>query len=75
VFTAVFALESVLKLIAMGPVKYFKEAWNAFDFLVVTFSLVELINVWMGNGGAGGFSVLRSFRLVGPHSTLQIEAI
>lgn len=50
----------------MGPVKYFKETWNAFDFVVVAFSLVELaFELAPGEGGGlGGLSVLRSFRLV-----------
>lgn len=61
-----FSLECFCKLLAMGPVKYFKETWNAFDFVVVMFSLVELgfeLNP-NNSGGLGGLSVLRSFRLV-----------
>ena len=65
VFTAVFTLECVFKLLALGPAKYFREPWNAFDFAVVSFSLIELYQELEGSGGGGGLSVLRSFRLVG----------
>lgn len=65
VFTAVFTLECFFKLTALGPAKYFCEAWNSFDFAVVSVSLVELYQeLFVSGGGGGGLSVLRSFRLV-----------
>ncbi|XP_037914865.1 sodium channel protein para isoform X11 [Hermetia illucens] len=58
-FTATFAIEATLKLIAMSPKYYFQEGWNIFDFIIVALSLLEL-----GLEGVQGLSVLRSFRLL-----------
>ncbi|XP_055695958.1 sodium channel protein para isoform X40 [Lutzomyia longipalpis] len=58
-FTATFAIEATLKLIAMSPKFYFQEGWNIFDFIIVALSLLEL-----GLEGVQGLSVLRSFRLL-----------
>lgn len=58
-FTATFAIEAVIKLMAMSPKFYFQEGWNIFDFIIVTLSIVEL-----GLSNVSGLSVLRSFRLV-----------
>lgn len=57
-FTATFAIEATMKLIAMSPKYYFQEGWNIFDFIIVALSLLEL-----GLEGVQGLSVLRSFRL------------
>jgi hypothetical protein len=59
VFTSIFTTESVLKIIALAPDKFFKNGWNVFDLLIVTISLIEL-----GLANVKGLSVLRSFRLV-----------
>lgn len=58
-FTATFAIEATMKLVAMSPKFYFQEGWNIFDFIIVALSLLEL-----GLEGVQGLSVLRSFRLV-----------
>nr|XP_049462229.1 sodium channel protein para isoform X34 [Anopheles coluzzii] len=58
-FTATFAIEATMKLIAMSPKYYFQEGWNIFDFIIVALSLLEL-----GLEGVQGLSVLRSFRLL-----------
>lgn len=58
-FTATFAIEAVIKLLAMSPKYYFQEGWNIFDFIIVALSLIEL-----GLASISGLSVLRSFRLV-----------
>uniref|UniRef100_T1HWF0 Uncharacterized protein n=1 Tax=Rhodnius prolixus TaxID=13249 RepID=T1HWF0_RHOPR len=58
-FSATFAIEAVMKLIAMSPKFYFQEGWNIFDFIIVALSLLELCLE-----GVQGLSVLRSFRLL-----------
>lgn len=50
----VFILEAVLKLYAFGY-KYFLNAWNVFDFLIVAISIVP---------AAGPFSVFRTLRIL-----------
>ena len=59
VFTAIFTVEAVFKLIALGIIQYLKEKWNCFDIVIVLLSLVEL-----GLANVKGLSILRSFRLV-----------
>ncbi|XP_076324992.1 sodium channel protein para-like isoform X1 [Tachypleus tridentatus] len=58
-FTATFAIEATMKLMAVSPKNYFKEGWNIFDFIIVALSLLELTL-----SGIQGLSVLRSFRLL-----------
>jgi len=59
-FTATFAVEAAMKLLAMSPKFYFQEGWNIFDFIIVSLSLFELVAAT----DSSGLSVLRSFRLV-----------
>ncbi|KAG1695926.1 Sodium channel protein 60E [Nymphon striatum] len=58
VFTSVFTLEAVLKLIVLKK-KYFSSGWNIFDLLVVVASLVDL-----ALQTTNGLSVLRTLRLL-----------
>lgn len=60
VFTLIFLLEALIKIIAysVNKMNYFADGWNRFDFIVVLFSMFGLIS---GNGG--GASVLRVFRI------------
>lgn len=51
-FSVYFALELVLKVIAMGPRAYIKDRMNQFDALVVLASVVEIIMMLVP--GAGG---------------------
>ncbi|CAF1587688.1 unnamed protein product, partial [Adineta ricciae] len=59
IFTSIFTVESILKIIALTPGKFYRNGWNVFDFLIVTVSLIEL-----GLANVKGLSVLRSFRLL-----------
>ena len=59
VFTAIFATEAVLKILALGLFNYLKDKWNCFDIVIVFLSLIEL-----GLSNVKGLSILRSFRLV-----------
>ncbi|XP_071560721.1 ca[2+]-channel protein alpha[[1]] subunit T isoform X3 [Temnothorax nylanderi] len=69
VFSAIFAVEMMLKVIAEGPFGYISNGFNVFDGIVVILSVVELCqSVIEGRGGLGGgssgLSVLRTFRLL-----------
>ena len=65
VFTGIFTLEAVLKILAYGPIGYAKNLWNAFDFTIVLISLIELFLELTGSiSGGTGLSVLRTLRLV-----------
>ncbi|XP_067317616.1 voltage-dependent T-type calcium channel subunit alpha-1H-like isoform X2 [Anolis sagrei] len=59
VFTSMFALEMVLKLLAFGLWGYIKNPYNIFDGIIVVISVWEIIGQ-----ADGGLSVLRTFRLL-----------
>eukprot|EP00058_Branchiostoma_floridae_P010048 XP_002595536.1 hypothetical protein BRAFLDRAFT_64590 [Branchiostoma floridae] len=59
VFTSLFALEMLLKLLAYGPLEYIRNGFNVFDGIIVIVSIVEI-----AEDGEGGLSVLRTFRLM-----------
>uniref|UniRef100_A0A8D0AD05 Sodium channel protein type 4 subunit alpha B-like n=1 Tax=Sander lucioperca TaxID=283035 RepID=A0A8D0AD05_SANLU len=58
VFSAIFAAEMVLKLVAMDPYGYFQVGWNIFDSILVVMSLLQLFfsDVYL-------FLILRLLRL------------
>ncbi|KAM7010209.1 voltage-dependent T-type calcium channel subunit alpha-1H-like [Tautogolabrus adspersus] len=59
VFTSLFSLEMLLKVMAFGLFGYLKNPYNGFD------SVIVIISVWEIVGEAeGGLSVLRTFRLL-----------
>jgi len=58
IFTAIFAIEAALKLIAQG-LSYFQNGWNKFDFFVVCASFIDILMTQMQ---AASFRFLR----VGP---------
>lgn len=51
---AIFVIELVLKLVALGP-RFFRSGWNIFDFVIVGIALTP---------GAQGLSVLRALRIL-----------
>lgn len=59
VFTILFAIEMVLKLMGYGLVKYVKDGFNVFDAIVVIFGLLDFLNV-----GSKAITVFRCFRLL-----------
>ncbi|KAJ0177332.1 hypothetical protein K1T71_007341 [Dendrolimus kikuchii] len=67
VFSAIFAVEMVLKIISEGPFKYISNGFNVFDGVIVILSAFELAQS-LGHdkdlAGSSGLSVLRTFRLL-----------
>ncbi|ESO06390.1 hypothetical protein HELRODRAFT_64539 [Helobdella robusta] len=59
IFTGIFTVEAVLKVLALGLYRYLQDKWSCFDFIIVILSLVEL-----GLQNFKGLSILRSFRLL-----------
>jgi len=59
IFTGVFLLEMILKLLGLGFQEYTRDTMNCFDAIIVFASLCEL-----AMGGGGVLSVLRTFRLM-----------
>lgn len=50
----IFTIELILKLYAYGP-RFFKSAWNIFDFLIVTIAWIP---------ASGPFAILRALRIL-----------
>uniref|UniRef100_A0A8C2Q8Z1 Voltage-dependent L-type calcium channel subunit alpha n=1 Tax=Cyprinus carpio TaxID=7962 RepID=A0A8C2Q8Z1_CYPCA len=50
IFTTLFTVEMIIKLLALRPYHYFIDAWNSFDALIVVGSLVDIMiaefSVW-----------------------------
>ncbi|XP_062868964.1 voltage-dependent T-type calcium channel subunit alpha-1H [Trichomycterus rosablanca] len=59
VFTSMFVLEMIFKLMAFGIFGYIKNPYNIFDGIIVVISVWEIIGQ-----ADGGLSVLRTFRLL-----------
>ena len=68
-FTAIFAVELVLKVIAFGFVfgdnAYLRTPWNGLDFIVVATGMLDFIP-----GYESQFGVLRTVRLLRPLKTI-----
>ena len=63
--TVSFAVEMIIKLIALGFSGYREDAMNVFDGTIVVLSFVEIfVTLATGAQGGGMFSVLRAFRLL-----------
>ncbi|KAM9784219.1 voltage-dependent P/Q-type calcium channel subunit alpha-1A isoform 9-T9 [Syngnathus typhle] len=61
VFTSLFSMECVLKIIAFGALNYFKDAWNIFDCVTVLGSITDILVTELGNNFIN-LSFLRLFR-------------
>ncbi|XP_035387113.1 voltage-dependent P/Q-type calcium channel subunit alpha-1A isoform X11 [Electrophorus electricus] len=61
VFTSLFSLECVLKIIAFGALNYFKDAWSIFDCVTVLGSITDILVTELGNNFIN-LSFLRLFR-------------
>lgn len=59
VFTALFAVEILLRFVAVGPIVFVHSRWNVFDTTVVSGSLLGYFYK-----SAEGLSVFRTLRLV-----------
>ncbi|XP_076140918.1 voltage-dependent N-type calcium channel subunit alpha-1B [Alosa pseudoharengus] len=61
IFTALFTLECIIKMIAFGPLNYLKEAWNVFDLITVLGSITDILVTEIKNKLIN-LSFLRLFR-------------
>ena len=42
-FSAIFVVEAILKILGLGFIRYLSDKFNAFDFLILITSSIELI--------------------------------
>ncbi|XP_028724480.1 voltage-dependent N-type calcium channel subunit alpha-1B [Peromyscus leucopus] len=61
VFTSMFSMECILKIIAFGVLNYFRDAWNVFDFVTVLGSITDILVTEIANNFIN-LSFLRLFR-------------
>ncbi|MFH4976850.1 hypothetical protein AB6A40_003559 [Gnathostoma spinigerum] len=68
IFTAVFAFEALFKIIALNPKNYFGDRWNAFDFVIVLGSFIDIMYGKLSPGSniisINFFRLFRVMRLV-----------
>ncbi|NXF24838.1 CAC1B protein, partial [Rhodinocichla rosea] len=64
VFTSMFSMECVLKIIAFGVLNYFRDAWNVFDFVTVLGSITDILvtEIAVSTDNFINLSFLRLFR-------------
>ncbi|XP_006803553.1 voltage-dependent N-type calcium channel subunit alpha-1B isoform X1 [Neolamprologus brichardi] len=62
VFTGLFTLECILKIIAFNPLNYLKEPWNVFDFVTVIGSITDILCTEINTKEKINLSFLRLFR-------------
>ncbi|XP_042579289.1 voltage-dependent P/Q-type calcium channel subunit alpha-1A-like isoform X17 [Cyprinus carpio] len=62
VFTSLFSMECILKIIAFGVLNYFKDAWNIFDCVTVLGSITDILVTELGMNNFINLSFLRLFR-------------
>ena len=79
-FTAVFTMEAIIKLIALGPISYLSRGWNVFDFVIVLVSYITIIIGATSSDGVGpkqstiarAFRIGRIFRLIAKAKFLRV---
>ena len=69
IFTGIFILECILKIIGYGFRAYFHSSWNKFDFFVVIASLIDLA---VGNVDGFDATFLKSFQIIRVLRVLRI---
>jgi hypothetical protein len=72
IFTSIFIVECVLKIIALGPYGYFYFGWNRFDFFVVVASIADLI---IANIDGINASFLKSFQIIRVLRVLRVTRV
>ncbi|XP_029689724.1 calcium channel, voltage-dependent, L type, alpha 1F subunit isoform X2 [Takifugu rubripes] len=63
VFTGLFTVEMLLKLLALRPRHYFVDAWNSFDALIVVGSVVDIVVTEFSSGEDSSRVSITFFRL------------
>ncbi|XP_048869896.1 voltage-dependent P/Q-type calcium channel subunit alpha-1A-like isoform X5 [Brienomyrus brachyistius] len=66
VFTSLFSMECVLKIIAFGFLNYFKDAWNIFDCVTVLGSITDILvtEIWDNFINLSFLRLFRAARLI-----------
>uniref|UniRef100_A0A1I8JEW8 Voltage-dependent L-type calcium channel subunit alpha n=1 Tax=Macrostomum lignano TaxID=282301 RepID=A0A1I8JEW8_9PLAT len=63
-FTAIFTIEFILKLVAFSFRNYFSDLWNVLDFVIVLGSYIDIISSKIVQPSRSASSLFRAMRLV-----------
>uniref|UniRef100_A0A3P9AK90 Voltage-dependent L-type calcium channel subunit alpha n=1 Tax=Esox lucius TaxID=8010 RepID=A0A3P9AK90_ESOLU len=64
IFTALFTVEMVIKLLALRTHQYFIDAWNTFDALIVVGSVLDIMVSELSESGKVSITFFRLFRVL-----------
>ncbi|XP_062560181.1 voltage-dependent calcium channel type A subunit alpha-1-like isoform X8 [Armigeres subalbatus] len=66
IFTGMFSVETVLKIIGFGARNFFKDMWNVFDLITVIGSIVDalILLLWENSFNVGFLRLFRAARLI-----------
>ncbi|GIL88323.1 hypothetical protein Vretifemale_16288 [Volvox reticuliferus] len=62
-FTSIFVVEALAKIVAFGPLGYFRDGWNCFDFIVVLASVASVVLDYSNTRNVSFMPVLRVLRV------------
>eukprot|EP01064_Diplonema_japonicum_P009432 TRINITY_DN16926_c0_g1_i1.p1 TRINITY_DN16926_c0_g1~~TRINITY_DN16926_c0_g1_i1.p1 ORF type:complete len:2141 (+),score=493.84 TRINITY_DN16926_c0_g1_i1:35-6457(+) len=75
VFVSCFALEAILKIIALGfwgsKTAYARNVWNCLDFVIVLVGVTNVIMLIFEDGGSANISGIRLLRILRPLRTVS----
>ena len=72
IFTGIFIVECIIKLLAYFPVAYFHSGWNRFDFFVVVASIADLV---IANIDGIDAKFLKSFQIIRVLRVLRVTRV
>uniref|UniRef100_A0A8C6KMH2 Voltage-dependent N-type calcium channel subunit alpha-1B n=1 Tax=Nothobranchius furzeri TaxID=105023 RepID=A0A8C6KMH2_NOTFU len=64
IFTGLFTLECILKIIAFNPLNYLKQPWNVFDFVTVIGSITDILFTEINMINLSFLRLFRAARLI-----------
>uniref|UniRef100_A0A673XZA8 Voltage-dependent L-type calcium channel subunit alpha n=1 Tax=Salmo trutta TaxID=8032 RepID=A0A673XZA8_SALTR len=64
IFTALFTIEMIIKLLALRTHQYFIDAWNSFDALIVVGSVLDIVVSELSESGKVSITFFRLFRVL-----------
>ncbi len=63
-FAVIFAIEAIIKIVALGPLSYLREAGNLFDLFIVVSSIVtSIVSITMNVDFGASTTFLRALRI------------
>lgn len=73
IFVVIFVLEALIKNVALGPVAYFRDNYNKFDFVLAILGIVDVAAQTIENGTE--FSLLRLIRITRVARVFRLASI